>query len=99
MSYISESFDRAHIQHVREFLLHGVECVEIKDNTLKQRIEEPQKAVTTMIQDKFPDMGENEKITDKMCDYVGAVQEVYMEIGLQCGAILAEQLLLNPQKE
>jgi len=25
MSYISEIFERLHIQHIREFLLHGVE--------------------------------------------------------------------------
>ena len=97
MSYIDEIFARLHIQHIREFLLHGVECVEISDKTYKQRIDETEKPMIRFIQDKFPDAVKCEEITEKVYDYGGACEEVYMEIGMQCGAVLATQILATKE--
>jgi hypothetical protein len=52
-----------------------------------------------MIQAKFPDMYEHEQITNHFYDYAIALEDVYMEIGIQCGAVLAMQLLAKPKKE
>ncbi|MEA4963140.1 hypothetical protein [Lutispora sp.] len=92
MSYTSEIFDRTNIQHIREFLLYGVECAEISDKSYKQRIDESSKTAIEMIQAKFPDMAEHEKITAEVYSYASRVEDVYMEIGLQCGITLAMQL-------
>ena len=97
MSYISEIFDRVHIQHIREFLLHGVECANISEKSYKQRIEDSRKTAIEIIQAKFPDMDEYEPIIGEVDNYVSEVEDVYMEIGLQCGAMLAMQLIGNIQ--
>lgn len=44
MNYTSEVLDRVKIQHIREFLLHGMPCWEISDKSYEDRIDELQKA-------------------------------------------------------
>ena len=92
MSYIDEIFKRLDIKHIREFLLNGMECFEISSKDYKQRVDDAQKPVIEMI-DKITDKNEQEKIADEIFDYGAVVQEVYMEIGMQCGAALMVQLL------
>ena len=99
MDYIEEIFARLDLQHIREFLMHGVECVEVDRKTYRQRADEPLTATVTMIQDKIPDVDEHEKITGQVYGCVSAAENVYMEIGMRCGAVLAMQLLANPQRE
>ncbi|MCL2343501.1 MAG: hypothetical protein FWC62_06360 [Firmicutes bacterium] len=93
MSYIDEIFTRLNIQQLREFLLHGVDCVETSSRDYKQRLEEAWESVSEAIRLRFPDMEEYEAVTDKVDIYACVIQDVYMEIGLKCGAILAAQLL------
>ena len=95
MSYIDEIFERTDIQHIREFLLHGVECNEVDPKTYKQRIDEPQKELIAIVQAKFPEMDKKEAITTHIYKYASAIEDVYMEIGMQCGAVLLSQLLEN----
>ncbi|WP_158289725.1 MULTISPECIES: hypothetical protein [Paenibacillaceae] len=42
-------------------------------------------------------MAEFEEVTTKVYDYAGTCEDVYMEIGLQCGFMLAVQMLANSQ--
>lgn len=93
MSYISEIFDRAHIQHIREFLLHGVECVEVSNKSYKQRLAGASLPARDMIHAKFSDEKEYEEIMTTIYNYASVNQDVYMEIGLQCGASLAMQFI------
>lgn len=95
MDYFTEIFERANLQDIREFLLHGVEAVEYNAKGYKERIDESHRNVNDMICRKFPDMKENEKIMDTVLDYGSDIQDVYMEIGLQCGFILAMQIFRN----
>lgn len=99
MDYITEIFNRANIQDIREFLLHGVEEVQYSTKSYKERIDESRKHVNGMIYRKFPDMEENEKIMDSVLDYGSEIQDVYMEVGLQCGFMLAMQILSNDDKK
>ena len=92
MNYIDEIFTRLDLQHIREFLLHGVEEMNISTKSYKERIDETQKPAVDFIRSKFPDMDEYETVTAKVYDYASACEEVYMEIGMQCGAVLAMQL-------
>lgn len=87
-----EMFKRSSLQQLREFLLHGTECGAISEKSCEQRLKEAGKAVFSMIRKKFPDMEEQEKLTGELYSYVGTVENVYMEIGLQCGMLLAVQL-------
>lgn len=97
MSYISDIFDRLDLQNIREFILHGVECIQIEDKPYEQRLEAARKPAIEAIKCKFPEMNEYEKITNEIYSYATVTQDVYMEIGMQCGAILALQLLSNAQ--
>ena len=93
VSYIDEIFTRTDIQHIREFLLRGVECIKVNPKGYKQRIDEAQKDTIDIIKKKFPEMDDYEEILDKVYCYVSEAEDVYMEIGLQCGAILVTHLL------
>jgi len=97
MDHISEIFERLHIQRIREFLMHGVEGGDINPKGYKERIGEAHKSAIELIQSKFHNMAEYEEITTKVYDYAAACEDVYMEIGLQCGFILAIQVLTNTQ--
>ncbi len=99
MSYITEIFDRLDLQRIRGFLLHGVECCEVSRQTYKQRLSTAEKTVSERMEENFPDIEQQEKLMFDIHRYAGITQEVYMEIGMQCGAVLAMQLLFNPQKE
>jgi len=92
MNYIDDIFTRLDIQQIREFLLHGVEEIDVDPKSCKERIDEKQEPVIEFIRGKFPDEDECESITSKICEYAGTCEKVYMEIGMQCGAVLAMQL-------
>lgn len=95
MSYISEIFCRLDMQHIREFLLHGAECMEIDRRPYKMRIEEAREGVLKILEEALPEMEERQRITEKIYEYNGMCEEVYMEIGLQSGMILALQVFQN----
>ena len=97
MSYINDIFERLNLQQIREFLLHGVECCEVSGQTYQQRLREAEKPISEMMEKQFPDKEENDKVSYKIYHYASVMQDVYMEIGMQCGVILAMQLFT--QKE
>lgn len=89
-NYIDEIFLRADLQQVREFLLQGVGC-DIDPRPYLERIKIPETRALDRLEKEYPDKYEFEEITGLMYDYINAVQAVYMEIGLQVGALLAAQ--------
>lgn len=95
MNYTSEIFERANIQHIREFLLHGVPCCEISDKSYEDRIDELQKAAISSVERGFSDTREREAVVSQIFNYADAVESVYMEIGMKCGMLLAVQLLCS----
>jgi hypothetical protein len=97
MSNVSEIFQRLDIQHIREFLLNGVECAEISNKSYKQRIDEARTPAVKIIKKQASDIAEYAAILREVNNYVDVVKDVYMEIGIQCGAIIAMQLLGNDQ--
>ncbi len=97
MSHISEIFERAHIQCIREFLLRGVAGTDTNPKSIKERVDEAHKSVIELLENKFPDMAEYEEVTARVYDYAGTCEDVYMEIGMQCVFMLAVQMLANSQ--
>lgn len=93
MNYLSEIFNRADIQQIREFLLHGTESAELDRAPYRQRLEEPQKAAAQLIKAKFPNMSEYGPITGELYKALDACQNVYMEIGVKAGVMLTVQPL------
>ena len=93
MGYISDIFERADIQHIREFFLNGVECAELDHTPYKERLKKAEKAAIEMIKAKFPDMSYFETITGELYLAFGVFEDVYMKIGLKTGVMLAVQFL------
>lgn len=48
-----------------------------------------------LINIKYPEMKEQEEVMNEIYNFANVCENVYMEIGLQSGAILATQLLQN----
>ena len=92
MDYITQIFQRSDLQHIREFLLHGVDCKETNDQNYRQRLESSANPVFDMIEEKFPEQ-ELDRVAELIHHHASITQDVYFEIGMQCGAILMEQLL------
>ena len=95
MNYIDEIFTRADIQQIREFLLHGVETSSLDPRPYKERIEGAHRAFITRLRGDYPNEKDFEEITGLIYDYVTATERVYMEVGLQVGALLAAQTARN----
>lgn len=95
MNYIDEIFTRADIQQVRSFLLHGTAECYIDPRPYKERIESAEKRMTARLREKYPKLEEYDEITGLLFAYVGEIESVYTEIGLQVGAILAAQVCQN----
>jgi len=91
MNYTSEIFSRVNLQHIREFLLNGAECLEISDKSYEDRIAVSHDKVIKLIETGFPDIKECEDVVSEVYNYATTIEEVYMEIGMQCGAALAIQ--------
>lgn len=85
MNYIDQIFERANIQHMREYLLHGGDLIEIDTRSYFERLKAPEKIMEDMLRSKFPDEEEYNDAANKIYDYVCATQEVYIEIGMQAG--------------
>lgn len=99
MSYISEIFERLDLQQIREFLLHGTEEMNVSTDTYLKRLKSAEQIAAATLHNRFPCEKDYEQVTDDIYTMVTATQDVYMEIGMQCGAALAMQLLGNPKTE
>lgn len=95
MNYIDEIFERADIQHIREFLLHGAEGCRINKKPYHERLITAQKTATRFLRAFYDDNDEYEESTMPVFNYVTTVEEVYTEIGLKCGIILGMQIAAN----
>ena len=95
MSYISEIFERANFQQIRSFLLDGVESMQTSPQTYQARLETAFECIET----NLPDLCKDDDAINPILEYSSANHDVYMEIGLQCGFILAMDLMYNRNRE
>lgn len=93
MNYTSEIFERLNLQHIREFLMGGAECIDISNKSYEDRIEVSHNKTIKPIENKFSDKDEGEAVLDDIYSHIAMVEAAYMEIGIQCGAALAIKLL------
>ena len=96
MNFIDQIFERLNLQQIQSFLLSGEELVKINPKDYKGRIDEAWETLAAILKQKFPEREEYEKIACEVSAYAGATGDVYMEIGIRCGVILAAQLLMRP---
>lgn len=95
MDYISEIYQRLNIPNIREFLLHGIEATYIDKRSYKVRIDSARQKMLNTLHNNYPDIIKNDKVMDCIYNYASVMEDVYMEIGLQSGAILTSQVFTN----
>lgn len=93
MIHMNEIYERANIQQIRNFLLYGADCV-VDPHSYQERIANAQNDLFCCICSRFAE-GEQEEVANLIYRYGSANEEVYMEIGLQVGAMLAMQVWQN----
>lgn len=94
MNYIEAIFQRANVQQIREFLLNGAEIWEVNKEPYDERLIKGLDNAIKMLHAYLPD--NCEKIENEIIEATTVYAEVYMEIGLQAGIMLAMQFL-NPK--
>lgn len=84
-------FARADMQQIAEFLLHG--CDRAPDlRTYWERNEDALSCLIDRLFADYPNRAEFEEISGLVYACASAFESVYMEIGLQAGALLAAQV-------
>ena len=95
MDYIDKIFARLNLQQIQSFLPHGTELNAIDPKDYKSRIDEAWRPLEKTLKEKFPEQEEYEKIVWEVYAYASAAEDVHMELGLKCGAVLEAQLFLH----
>lgn len=93
MSYISEVFRRANIQQIREFLLHGIENTDLTSDAYEVRLKEANRQITSEIKKVVSDGNKADEAEGIIFSSIGEIIQVYMEVGIQCGVMLCNDLL------
>jgi len=91
MSYITEIFERANLQHLREFLMNGTEACYLETDNYEVRLNKAYKSFKKVLYNAIPDMDEESEILSEFCNALSISENVYMEIGIQVGIILREE--------
>ena len=94
MNYVDAIFRRCDIQQIREFLLHGTEG-NIDPRPCKERAEDALHQVTARLRAVCANEADRDDLTGLVYACAEEIAGVYMEIGLQLGALLAAQLYQN----
>ena len=94
MDYIDEIFARADIQQIRAFLMDGAAGV-TDPRSYKERIDSADQALSVRLHRDYPNENDFDEIISIKNAYGSAIENVYMEIGLQVGVILAAQAAQN----
>ena len=96
MNYIHEIFEKATIRSISDYLLFG-KGPDPDDRSYEERLEEPylrfEKAVAKY--DKNP----ASELLDLSNEFTSETASVYMEIGIQIGMLLMQDMIKNISRE
>lgn len=95
MSFIDEIFSRANMQNIREFLLYGVEEYEVSKETYLERLKSAERKANQYLRSLYDSDDEYGEASSPVFEYASVIENVYMEIGLQCGFTLAMEMMSN----
>ena len=95
--YIKELFTRIDLQQIREFLLSGLDLIEIDKRTYAERLEKESQNINKWLKDNTKDDDELDEVYSELSDATQAYTEVFLEIGMTAGARLLFQLLYQDE--
>lgn len=93
MSEIDELFSRLHLQNIRSNLRCGMDLISIDPDSYVQRLSKAWKPARTAIHEAIEDEEEYEKVASAVLICMGSCEDVFMEIGMKCGASIQRQLM------
>jgi len=94
MDYVSKIFERTNITGIRTYLMYGAEASKNEDEkTFYERLKESDDNAKPSVEELIPDKEQRLKVENAFVDSVGATNDIYMEIGMKCGAMIMYQLL------
>lgn len=96
MGYINGIFERATLQGIADYLLFGI-GPEKDERSYEERLDEPYKRFERAVAkyDKNP----SSELLDLSNEVTSETAAVYMEIGLQVGFLLAQDMIKNLRRE
>ena len=92
MSYFLDPFSKVNIQQIASFIMYGDEFTIPTKGSYEQRIEEAWNSFVEEAKKLYPDLKETDRIFDFIIFYASGVEEIYMEVGIRCGAQLVIKL-------
>lgn len=93
MDDFSQIFQRLDIRYIREFLVCGEQRGKMNGGAYAQRIEEVRAPLMDAMTEMLTQKKEYDVISERLFRYEKEMRDVYIEVGMQCGAALAAQLL------
>ena len=88
----SKVFERLDIQQIRGFLQCG-ELEKASPKSYEQRISKAQEQINKRLKEIIHNEKEFIEAESEVNDYVSVCEDVYMEMGIKCGAILIMNLI------
>lgn len=93
MSYISDILDRVSVRKISRFFLISDTPVKDQGGDYKNRLDTAYDDIINFLKEKYTDEKEFMEMESRVNAFSGVHENVYMEIGMRCGARLTADLL------
>ena len=92
MDWMTDILRKADYQHIREFLLYGVECAQREPGPYEKRIKQADYRVYDLLKEVSHDSEQYEFLWEQISLSLSQYANVYMEMGLRAGIRLAVRM-------
>lgn len=100
MAYDPEIFERLKLRNISAFLRNGRAAPPAEENlSYLDRVDAAEQTLLAKCQDCVPDEDAYRELADCIHAFADTIQGVYMEIGMQCGAVVMNTLLHGEVQE
>ena len=93
--YTKDMIHRADLGQIREFLLHGVESYETRNDPYNIRLKQGSDPIYERLKSLYPDEEQRDEAHGDLAQALSNYEAVYTEIGMKAGARILYQLLLE----
>ncbi len=98
MEYLNETFKRASIKSLREYLLNGVNEEEHSPESYEVRLNKAYEQWMEIV-NQYDNRGKESKLYSVINNVIAEHQHVYMEVGIQAGFNLARDIEKNGEED
>lgn len=92
MDHFDEILNRADIQHIREFMINGIDDSTLDPRPYEERQQAAEKPMMEFLEKQFPDEQERSNAWEQILPALCENQAIFLEIGMKAGARLVCQL-------